>query len=113
ARRDGTLIGLRAGILADIGAYVRSLGVLCPSIASASLPGAYRIRDYVCRVRAAVTCKAPAGAYRGAGQPEATFAIERAMDHLARQLAIDPGGRRRADFLRRDGVPWEGGAAPG
>src|SRR5262245_39002061 len=111
ARRDGTIIGLRAGILADIGAYVRSLGVLCPSIASASLPGAYRIRDYVCRVRAAVTCKAPAGAYRGAGQPEATFAIERAMDHLARQLAIDPGELRRRNFIRRDEFPWEVGTS--
>lgn len=111
ARRDGTVIGLRAGILADIGAYVRSLGVLCPSITAASLPGAYRIRDYTCRVRAALTCKAPAGAYRGAGQPEATFAIERAMDHLARQLAIDPAELRRRNFIRRDEFPWDVGTA--
>src|SRR5438128_11859990 len=81
ARRDGTILALRAVILADVGAYTRSLGVLCPSITAASLPGAYRIRDYTCRVRAALTCKAPAGAYRGAGQPEAVFAIERALDH--------------------------------
>src|SRR5256884_7962713 len=67
ARRDGTILALRAEILADVGAYTRSLGVLCPSITAASLPGAYRIRDYTCRVRAALTCKAPAAAYRGAG----------------------------------------------
>src|ERR1043166_1299388 len=111
ARRDGTVIGLRAGILADIGAYVRSLGALWPSLTAASLSGGYRIRDYTCRVRAALTCKAPAGAYRGAGQPEATFAIERAMDHLARQLAIDPAELRRRNFIRRDEFPWDGGAA--
>src|SRR5439155_1245925 len=66
ARRDGTIVGMRAELLADAGAYTRSLGVLCPSITAASLPGPYRIRDYTCRVRAALTCKAPAAAYRGA-----------------------------------------------
>src|SRR5437879_5693878 len=92
ARRDGTILALRAEILADVGAYTRSLGVLCPSITAASLPGAYRIRDYTCRVRAALTCKAPAAAYRGAGQPEAVFAIERALDHLLPTPRMDPGG---------------------
>ena len=111
ARRDGTILAMRAEILADIGAYTRSLGVLCPSLTSASLPGAYRIRDYTCRVRAALTCKAPAAAYRGAGQPEAVFAVERAMDHLARQLAIDPAELRRRNFIRRDEFPWDVGTA--
>jgi len=111
ARRDGTILALRAEILADIGAYTRSLGVLCPSLTAASLPGAYRIRDYTCRVRAALTCKAPAGAYRGAGQPEAVFAIERAMDHLAQTLRIDPGELRRRNFVGRDEFPWEVGTA--
>ncbi len=111
ARRDGTILAMRAEILADIGAYTRSLGVLCPSITSASLPGAYRIRDYTCRVRAALTCKAPAAAYRGAGQPEATFAVERAMDHLARELRIDPAELRRRNFIRRDEFPWDVGTA--
>src|SRR5207247_2474200 len=117
ARRDGTILALRAEILADVGAYTRSLGVLCPSITAASLPGAYRIRDYTCRVRAALTCKAPAAAYRGAGQPEAVFAIERALDHLAQTLGIDPGELRRRNFIGRDEFPWGGvllvtGASP-
>src|SRR2546426_1122519 len=111
ARRDGTILALRAEILADVGAYTRSLGVLCPSITAASLPGAYRIRDYTCRVRAALTCKAPAAAYRGAGQPEAVFAIERALDHLAQTLGIDPGELRRRNFIGRDEFPWEVGTA--
>ena len=111
ARRDGTILAMRAELLADIGAYTRSLGVLCPSITAASLPGPYRIRDYTCRVRAALTCKAPAAAYRGAGQPEAVFATERAVDDLAHKLGMDPTELRRKNFIRRDEFPWEVGTA--
>ena len=60
ARRDGTILGMRAEVLADLGAYARSLGVLCPSITAASLPGPYRFRNYACHVRVALTSKAPA-----------------------------------------------------
>src|SRR2546422_161762 len=101
ARRDGTILAMRAELLADIGAYTRSLGVLCPSITAASLPGPYRIKHYTCRVRAALTCKAPAAAYRGAGQPEAVFATERAVDPLARELGMDPAGLRRKNVIGR------------
>jgi len=111
ARRDGTIVGLRAEVLADLGAYTRSLGVLCPSITAASLPGPYRIRHYSCRVRCALTCKAPAAAYRGAGQPEAVFAIERAVDHLAAALTMDPAEVRRRNFIGRDEFPWDVGTA--
>jgi aerobic carbon-monoxide dehydrogenase large subunit len=111
ARRDGTIVALRAEVLADLGAYTRSLGVLCPSITAASLPGPYRIRHYTCRVRCALTCKAPAAAYRGAGQPEAVFAIERAVDHLANALEMDPAEIRRRNFIGRDEFPWDVGTA--
>jgi len=111
ARRDGTIVALRAELLADLGAYTRSLGVLCPSITAASLPGPYRIRHYTCRVRCALTCKAPAAAYRGAGQPEAVFAIERAVDHLAEALEMDPAEIRRRNFIGRDEFPWDVGTA--
>ena len=111
ARRDGTILGMRAELLADMGAYTRSLGVLCPSITSAILPGPYRFRAYTCRVRAVLTCKAPAGAYRGAGQPEAVFAVERAVDHLARELGIDPAELRRRNFIQPEEFPWELGTA--
>jgi carbon-monoxide dehydrogenase large subunit len=109
ARRDGTVVAMRADVVSDAGAYPRSLGVLCPSITAASLPGPYRFRHYRCRVRVALTCKAPAGAYRGAGQPEAVFATERAMDHLARELGLDPAELRRRNFIRRDELPWDTG----
>jgi carbon-monoxide dehydrogenase large subunit len=111
ARRDGTIVGLRVELLADLGAYTRSLGALCPSITAASLPGPYRIRHYACRVRCALTCKGPAGAYRGAGQPEAVFALERAIDHLAQDLAMDPAELRRRNFIGPDEFPWDVGTA--
>ena len=62
-------------------------------------------------MRAALTSKAPAGAYRGAGMPEAVFALERAMDHLARELQMDPAELRRKNFIRRDEFPWKLGTA--
>src|SRR5438309_10368920 len=109
ARRDGTILGMRAEVLADLGAYARSLGVLCPSIPAGSLPGPYRFRNYACRVRVALTSKAPAAAYRGAGQPEAVFATERAVDDLARELGLDPADVRRKNLIRRDEFPWDVG----
>jgi len=109
AKRDGTILGMRANVLADLGAYARSLGVLCPSITAASLPGPYRFRNYACDVRVALTSKTPAGAYRGAGQPEAVFATERAVDDLARELGLDPVEVRRKNLIRRDEFPWNTG----
>jgi len=109
ARRDGTILGMRAEVLADLGAYARSLGVLCPSITAGSLPGPYRFRNYACRVRVALTTKTPAAAYRGAGQPEAVFATERAVDDLARELGLDPADVRRRNLIRRDEFPWDVG----
>ena len=109
ARRDGTIVALRADVTSDIGAYTRSLGVLCPSITAAMLPGPYRIRDYTCRVRTVLTCKAPASAYRGAGLPEAVFALERAVDQLARELDLDPAEIRRRNFIRPHEFPWTTG----
>jgi len=109
ARRDGTILAMRVELLADMGAYTRSLGVLCPSITAAILPGPYRFKHYTCHVRAAITSKAPAGACRGAGQPEAVFALERAVDQLARELRMDPAELRRRNFIHAEDFPWEVG----
>jgi carbon-monoxide dehydrogenase large subunit len=108
-RNDGTILGLEADVLADQGAYTRSLGVLCPSLTAAGLPGPYRFHDYRCRVRVALTNKAPAAAYRGAGQPEAVFAMERIVDRAAAELGLDPAEMRRRNFIRPDEFPWDVG----
>jgi carbon-monoxide dehydrogenase large subunit len=106
---DGVVIGLRALVTADLGAYTRGLGVLCPSITAGSLLGPYRIQQYHATVRCTLTNKAPAGAYRGAGGPEAVFALERTMDKAARELGLDPAEIRRRSFIRPDEFPWQTG----
>jgi carbon-monoxide dehydrogenase large subunit len=108
-RQDGTILAMRADVLSDQGAYTRSLGILCPSLTMASLPGPYRIRHYRCRVRVALTNKAPAAAYRGAGQPEAVFATERIVDRVAQELGLDPAAVRMKNFIRSDEFPWDVG----
>jgi carbon-monoxide dehydrogenase large subunit len=106
---NGVVLGLRALVTADLGAYTRGLGLLCPSITSGSLLGPYTIKEYQATIRCALTNKAPAGAYRGAGGPEAVFALERTMDKAARALSIDPVEMRRRNFIRPDQFPWQTG----
>jgi carbon-monoxide dehydrogenase large subunit len=108
-RNDGTILAMRADVLSDQGAYTRSLGILCPSLTVAGLPGPYRFHNYDCRVRVALTNKAPAAAYRGAGQPEAVFATERIVDRVAQELGLDPAEVRRKNFIRSDEFPWDVG----
>jgi aerobic carbon-monoxide dehydrogenase large subunit len=108
-RNDGTILGMRCDVLSDQGAYTRSLGILCPSLTAAGLPGPYRFYNYLCNVRVALTNKAPAAAYRGAGQPEAVFATERIVDRLAQELGMDPAEVRRKNFIRADEFPWDVG----
>jgi aerobic carbon-monoxide dehydrogenase large subunit len=107
--RAGTILAMRADVLSDQGAYTRSLGILCPSLTAAGLPGPYRFHHYQCRVRVALTNKAPAAAYRGAGQPEAVFATERIVDRVAQELGLDPAEVRRRNFIRPDEFPWNVG----
>jgi carbon-monoxide dehydrogenase large subunit len=108
-RADGTILAMRADVLSDQGAYTRSLGMLCPSLTAAGLPGPYRFHNYECHVRVALTNKAPAGAYRGAGQPEAVFATERIVDRVAQELGLDPADVRRKNFIQADDFPWNVG----
>ncbi|MBV8718450.1 MAG: xanthine dehydrogenase family protein molybdopterin-binding subunit [Chloroflexi bacterium] len=108
-RNDGTILGMRADVLSDQGAYTRSLGILCPSLTAAGLPGPYRFHNYQCHVRVALTNKAPAAAYRGAGQPEAVFATERVVDRVAQELGLDPADVRRRNFISPEEFPWEVG----
>src|SRR5207249_6245547 len=108
-RNDGTILAMRADVLSDQGAYTRSLGLLCPSLTAAGLPGPYRFHNYACHVRVALTNKAPAAAYRGAGQPEAVFATERIVDRVAEELGLDPADVRRKNFIQPDEFPWDVG----
>jgi len=108
-RKDGTLTGLRDRILTDMGAYVRALGFVNPSLAAASVPGPYRIHHIQIDSVAVVTNKSPVSPYRGAGQPEATFARERLLDIAAERLQLDPAEIRRRNLLPREALPLDTG----
>src|SRR5436305_14952524 len=108
-RNDCTILAMRADVLSDQGTDTRSLGILCPSLTVAVLPGPYRFHNYACRVRVALTNKAPAAAYRGAGQPEAVFATERLVDRVALELGLDPAEVRRTNFIKPDEFPYDVG----
>jgi carbon-monoxide dehydrogenase large subunit len=104
ARRDGTLVGLRVDILADMGAYPAA--AYLPVTTKTMLPGVYRLPRVAARGRAVVTNTVPVGEYRGAGRPEAAASIERAMDLLARELEIDPVELRRRNLIPVEEFPF-------
>jgi carbon-monoxide dehydrogenase large subunit len=106
-RHDGTILGLRDRIVTDMGAYVRALGFVNPSLAAASVPGPYRIPAVQIESLAVVTNKTPVSAYRGAGQPEATYARERLFDLAAHALGIDPVEIRRRNLLPAEALPFD------
>ena len=110
-RRDGTILGLRDRILTDMGGYVRALGFINPSLASSSVPGPYRIPNVRIDSVAVLTNKTPVSPYRGAGQPEATFARERLLDIAAREIGMDPAELRRKNLLPPQALPYEVGLA--
>jgi aerobic carbon-monoxide dehydrogenase large subunit len=97
-RRDGTVLAYRLEILQDAGAYPR-LGAVLPSLTILMAPGPYDIPRAEAIATTVVTTTTPTGAYRGAGRPEATAALERAMDLFAAEIGMDPAQVRRKNLL--------------
>ena len=108
ARRDGTILALRDHIRLDLGAY-NVWGIVLPYNTVAHLIGPHRIRHMRVEVEAVVTNKTPNAPYRGAGRPEAVFAVDRAVDRLARALGMDPAEIRRRNYIRADELPYDFG----
>src|SRR2546428_454315 len=106
ARRDGTILAVRDRVWLDVGAY-NSWGIVLPYNTVAHLLGPYRIRNLHVAFKAVVTNKTPNAPYRGAGRPEAVFAMDRAVDCLARRMGLDPAEIRRRNYLRGDELPWD------
>jgi aerobic carbon-monoxide dehydrogenase large subunit len=96
--RDGTVLAYRLEILQDAGAYVR-IGAMLPFLTILMTPGPYAIPRAEAIARSVVTTTTPIGAYRGAGRPEASAAIERAMDMFAAEIGMDPADVRRRNLL--------------
>ncbi len=105
ARRDGTVLAIRDRYVVDNGAY-SPFGLVVPFNAATTLPGPYRLPNYRAEMQAAYTNKAPMAPYRAAGRPPAVFAMERALDLVARRLDMDPEEVRFRNFVQPDEFPY-------
>jgi carbon-monoxide dehydrogenase large subunit len=99
ATEDGELLGVRAKVIADMGAYLQLLTPGIPILGAQLYSGKYKARGYSFECTGALTNLVPTDAYRGAGRPEACYAIERAMDTLARRVGKDPAEIRMLNFM--------------
>ena len=98
--RDGRITAYQLDVVQDVGAYPL-IGALLPGMTMRMLTGVYDIANVGFTARSVVTNKVPTTAFRGAGRPEATVAIERAIDHFAAELGMDPADVRRRNLVPR------------
>jgi carbon-monoxide dehydrogenase large subunit len=106
AKKDGTVTGLDVRLLADMGAYLELVGPGVPVLGAFMFNAIYKIPAYKFTCTTVLTTKTPTGAYRGAGRPEATFAIERIMDELAVELGRDPLELRKQNWITHEEFPF-------
>src|SRR5580765_7844038 len=106
ATRDGTVLGLKMRLIADIGAYNMLLTAAIPTLTMMMANATYNIPAIRTTLTEVFTNKTPTDAYRGAGRPEATYFVERAMDMLARELKMDPAELRRKNFIQPKQFPF-------
>ncbi|HXV34091.1 MAG TPA: xanthine dehydrogenase family protein molybdopterin-binding subunit [Gaiellaceae bacterium] len=104
---DGRILGLRAALFADLGAYLYATTPVAPHTTAMLLGGTYLIPAVSVEVVGAATTKVPTGPYRGAGRPEAALLIERMVDVAARELGLDPIQVRRRNFVPPEAFPYE------
>jgi aerobic carbon-monoxide dehydrogenase large subunit len=96
--RDGDILAYRLEIVQDAGAYPK-IGAVLPFLTILMTSGPYDIPNAEAIAKVVVTSTTPIGAYRGAGRPEATAAIERAIDLFATEIGVDPADVRRKNLL--------------
>ena len=106
ARRDGTVLGLKLRLIADIGAYNMLLTAAIPTLTMMMANASYDMPAIRTTLTEVFTNKVPTDAYRGAGRPEATYFVERAMDMLAHELQMDPAEVRRKNFIAPAKFPY-------
>ncbi len=110
-KNDGTILGLKYTVSADVGAYYQLLTPAIPTLTGLMLCGSYTFKNVQMNLTAAFTNKMATDAYRGAGRPEATYLIERMIDVVAHDLDLDPLEVRRKNFIGKDAFPYETGTA--
>ncbi|GII25575.1 xanthine dehydrogenase family protein molybdopterin-binding subunit [Planosporangium mesophilum] len=106
ARRDGTITGLRVKLLANMGAYLGLVTPGVPILGAFMYNAIYKIPAYRFECTGVFTNTTFTDAYRGAGRPEATYAIERIMDELAVEVGLDPVEVRRRNWINADEFPY-------
>jgi carbon-monoxide dehydrogenase large subunit len=102
--KDGAVRAYKLDVLQDVGAYPR-VGALLPGFTTLMASGVYAIPKIEAGFTCVVTNTTPVGPFRGAGRPEATQAIERAMDLFAAEIGLDPAEVRRRNFIASDAFP--------
>jgi carbon-monoxide dehydrogenase large subunit len=105
-KKDGTILGLKLRIVADLGAYHQLLTPLIPGLTGAMIAGCYRFPNVSIETIGVFTNKMATDAYRGAGRPEATYLIERVMDLVAAELKLDPVDVRLRNFVPSNQFPY-------
>jgi carbon-monoxide dehydrogenase large subunit len=99
ADEDGKIRGVRVRLTVGLGAYLQLVTAGTPILGAWVYGGAYDVEAYDFECVGVFTTATPTDAYRGAGRPEATYAVERAVDALARKLEMDPVELRRKNFI--------------
>ncbi|HUQ75274.1 MAG TPA: xanthine dehydrogenase family protein molybdopterin-binding subunit [Burkholderiales bacterium] len=99
---QGKILGMRFDMLANLGAYLAPTGPFINTVGIVNcLSGVYDVPASYARIRLAMTNTAPMAAYRGAGRPVMSYALERLVEHAARELGMDPAEFRRKNFIRQ------------
>jgi len=106
ADRDGRLRGLSVDLLADMGAYLMLVTPGVPLLGAFMFNAIYKMDAYSFKCTGVFTTKVSTDAYRGAGRPEATYAIEHAMDDLAAELGVDPLELRKRNWITHEEFPY-------
>ena len=105
--KKGVILGIRASILADIGAYFYFTTPFPLFNAARRITGPYDVPAVRVDLLGVITNKTPVAAYRGTGSPEAAFCIERTLDLIAKDLGLDPAEIRRSNYISKDAFPYK------
>ena len=106
ATKDGTLLGLKVDLIANMGAYLQIITPGTPLLGMFMYPAIYKMDAYDFQCTGVFTSTTPTDAYRGAGRPEATYAIERIIDELAAELDMDPMALRQRNWITHEEFPY-------
>src|SRR5882762_7179077 len=105
-RSDGTILGLRGEVFVDLGAYIRTNGLIAPRTLAQCFTGPYRVPNVRKTSTALLTNKTPSGTYRAPGRYEGSFFCERLIELAARDLGIDSAEMRRRNLIGAGEMPY-------